>query len=1224
MSNPRYAGKKRNLALFESRGKVVLVDTVALTASVESIEDTRGELSSKGWDVSSNPDPIWIEIASVALSKSNAPTQVTLAQANKRGYTVPKQVALSAKTALERNSASLSATSKHMASILASGAQISCEDALWCSRFFSENTPETATRESWLAWGGDAGMRWSTALADRVGYDSVTADGGGYDTPGITAFLSDPNLEAQRAFYTELLEPRSQFCDGLYMLTPTGTWTAWGNGDWFTCDAPTLSERFVELDEESALYVAGALFDAPEVPVDLRSPNPEAWDLAVEAYDDIDWEFVDRTMVAAGAPTEDYTTEERSQDASSQLRDANGRFATVGDSGAIKSNGLGAKILSADQTTGQLKVQTDDGQTFDIPSSDFEVGAQPHPKVDPDIIKNDKNLDLTGIVAPAPDPVTAKATLSDTPNLMSPIDINDSLEEFSKRITDERQAKAKEFEKLLDTPETTVVAAAEGDDLPATTGEDTPPPSADPTPDDSDVEPVYLALVDRDDPRSVMELVALVPSTATSSEPKTFKRSGGKWVEDPKILADLRSATPPAMVQLDKEQYEDVIFQIDSAGTTPEEDESVVAAGGLDKNRGNAEDLRRYWTVGPGGLKIRWKTGGDWTRCVKLLSKHLGPRAKGYCALRHKEMNGVWPGDRKNREASVQGLVASGISKDSGSYLKTTNGVIRASANFAAVEVAKAKVYGNYEFKPVIPTADEIHEGRSGKAFTIPLVIPEGIPTGDGRTFSKGAIGMRTFPIPLLWQPATGEGHDTSYIVGRIDRMERTGSGIGNAYGVFDTGPYGKEAQRLVENKMLRWVSADLDKFEVDEENSDPETGKMLIKKGRVMGVTLVAKPAFQECTIELISREGVPAMSEAIPSAISASASIAAAIPVEPPLSWFEDPQLSGPTPIQVDNNGRLFGHIATWDTRHIGMAGEVNPPRSSSNYAYFHTGVVRTAEGNDVKVGQLTLSGGHAPIHLDASAAVRHYDDTHSAFADVHAGEDAYGIWVAGALRPGTGPAEIRALRASAPSGDWRAINRRLELVAVCQVNVPGFPVPRALAASAGSQEQFALVAAGTADLWAMRTEQGHESLESVRTRMDAALNIAEYISRHKGLSSLQATQLFEEGVAMRDGSFQIETPLDLQKALRVYSSVEANKQASVRRHIVRRARSLGKMDTLPKNWKELALSDKSLTSRDRYEEMVFNSRTQKLASLSARVNTQESLAARVAQLKTRIEKN
>lgn len=73
-------------------------------------------------------------------------------------------------------------------------------------------------------------------------------------------------------------------------------------------------------------------------------------------------------------------------------------------------------------------------------------------------------------------------------------------------------------------------------------------------------------------------------------------------------------------------------------------------AGGADRNRGNAEELRKYWTRGKGGLKIRWNTPGDMTRCMRHLRKYLGVRAPGYCALRHREMTGMWPGDRKNLE----------------------------------------------------------------------------------------------------------------------------------------------------------------------------------------------------------------------------------------------------------------------------------------------------------------------------------------------------------------------------------------------------------------------------------------------------------------------------------------------------------------------------------------------------------------------------------------------
>lgn len=70
--------------------------------------------------------------------------------------------------------------------------------------------------------------------------------------------------------------------------------------------------------------------------------------------------------------------------------------------------------------------------------------------------------------------------------------------------------------------------------------------------------------------------------------------------------------------------------------------QAIIAAGGLDRNRGNAEKLRRYWTRGKGAAKIRWGQPGDWKRCVRYLSKYMGPRAKGYCQLRHKEALGFY------------------------------------------------------------------------------------------------------------------------------------------------------------------------------------------------------------------------------------------------------------------------------------------------------------------------------------------------------------------------------------------------------------------------------------------------------------------------------------------------------------------------------------------------------------------------------------------------------
>jgi len=104
---------------------------------------------------------------------------------------------------------------------------------------------------------------------------------------------------------------------------------------------------------------------------------------------------------------------------------------------------------------------------------------------------------------------------------------------------------------------------------------------------------------------------------------------------------------------------------------------------------------------------------------------------------------------------------------------------------------------------------------------------------------------------------------------------------------------------------------------------------------------------------------------------------------------------------------------------------------------------------------VGTLTVGGGHADAQLGFRAAAEHYDSVGAAVARVRAGEDEYGIWVAGWMIPEADPVRRDQFMSSPVSGDWRSIGGSLEMIAVCAVNTPGFPVPRArVAFSAGAQ--------------------------------------------------------------------------------------------------------------------------------------------------------------------------
>lgn len=150
---------------------------------------------------------------------------------------------------------------------------------------------------------------------------------------------------------------------------------------------------------------------------------------------------------------------------------------------------------------------------------------------------------------------------------------------------------------------------------------------------------------------------------------------------------------------------------------------------------------------------------------------------------------------------------------------------------------------------------------------------------------------------------------------------------------------------------------------------------------------------------------------------------------------------------PLEVSPEGQVSGHAALWGRCHVGFGNTcVRPPREDAAYVGFLTG-----KRDTVPTGPIMLGGQHAPLNASAADAVDFYAATSSAVADVTVGPDAFGIWVAGAVRPSATEEQVDALRASALSGDWRALGGPLRLVALLAVNTPGFRVHRAHALAA-----------------------------------------------------------------------------------------------------------------------------------------------------------------------------
>lgn len=605
----------------------------------------------------------------------------------------------------------------------------------------------------------------------------------------------------------------------------------------------------------------------------------------------------------------------------------------------------------------------------------------------------------------------------------------------------------------------------------------------------------------------------------------------------------------------------------------------------IDESKASTRRLVDYWVKGEGAVKVRWTTDGAFDRCVRHLSDKVRD-PKGLCAELHKKATGEWPAE-KGVESALD------------------------DAPEAVFELTDDEIKAALPKAPVLTWRGPI--------------APIDTPTGDRRSFAPASLGHRNFPLPAMFQIATGSGHGNSYTVATLDGFTET-NGMLEGWGRFLDPRIVPEVIRAVYllKEGVCGPSVDLEPdmtYEIDESTSDPI---IRVTRGRVAGVTFVAKPAFANLKIEVHDDEIQTVLASAgieleltdyeplvmpeftvnaaswkkmplgerdqsfdaddaiarlieasggnpgvfgqaflwrqtdgdpknkasyrmpiadvingkmvlIPHAVYAAAALlsgahgglpnvpdkekdqirkviteiydmlretfsdprimpmwqrggrqgaqgtgtegvgsqgninASALTAStqgwrPPAAWFTNPGLSKPTGLTVTEDGRVFGHLASWNVCHTGIGNAcVTAPHSMTDYKHFKIGSVVTDDGANLAVGKITLGGGHASPQYGIKPALEHYDNAGAAVAAVNVGEDGHGIWVAGALLPGVDDARLAQLRLSPLSGDWRRVDGNLELIAALAVNTPGFPVLRA---SAVAEDPEVLLAAGVVE--------------------------------------------------------------------------------------------------------------------------------------------------------------
>jgi 2'-5' RNA ligase len=173
--------------------------------------------------------------------------------------------------------------------------------------------------------------------------------------------------------------------------------------------------------------------------------------------------------------------------------------------------------------------------------------------------------------------------------------------------------------------------------------------------------------------------------------------------------------------------------------------------------------------------------------------------------------------------------------------------------------------------------------------------------------------------------------------------------------------------------------------------------------------------------------------------------------IPDVPPDWWFDEPRdVAMATALTITDEGRLFGMLAPGGTGHRAFRDRrLTAPMGKVDYSRFLGRQTIVAGGGRRITGVITADCGHCPPAASADPAVRmqHYDNSCSVVADINIGENADGVWVAGALKHYVTAEQVSTMMGCALSGDWAPHPDKpgtMEFVAALLVPVPGFAMP------------------------------------------------------------------------------------------------------------------------------------------------------------------------------------
>lgn len=326
-----------------------------------------------------------------------------------------------------------------------------------------------------------------------------------------------------------------------------------------------------------------------------------------------------------------------------------------------------------------------------------------------------------------------------------------------------------------------------------------------------------------------------------------------------------------------------------------------------------------------------------------------------------------------------------------------------------------------------------------------------GVPTGDGRLIEEGALtwDLELEGVPIIWD--RDEGDHSGRVVGRLDVITDNGGTLDVVGRLFHTEDPQAAAdvarlEELIAENSVGWsIGTDNEEGTVElreAEVSETREGNTIVRISHDSEMLRVSSARLRHLAI--VDTPAFPAARPVLgpPPAMAAAAAMATY-----PANHFDRWESKDPTPLQVDADGRVWGHAAGdgcfRNGSNVCRKYRPDPDKAMRN---FHTGTATLANGAVIRVGSLTCNALHADTHLDVNGQRRHHEDTSTVWAKVVAWNDSRGrLCVAGSVVPGLDAATV-ARAAGLPISPelWPVPGvSGLTLVAAHSVVSPAWPV-------------------------------------------------------------------------------------------------------------------------------------------------------------------------------------